>query len=116
VIGFGGRLKEERKKLGLTQSRMAEAAAVTSNTQLNCEKGVRRPDAACLAAVATAGVDVLYVLTGARTPHREESLSPDESEVLSNFRALSQEDKQAVYRLTHALAGSRTIRGSENVS
>lgn len=35
--------------------------------QINYEKGKRKPDAEYLAAIAAAGVDVLYVLTGQRS-------------------------------------------------
>ena len=36
--------------------------------QINYEKDERQPDAGYLAAVAAAGVDVFYVLTGSRSP------------------------------------------------
>lgn len=84
----GERLREERERLGLTQSQMGELAGVTKKSQINYEKGERHPDSVYLAAIAAAGADVLYILTGQRNPaapaHR---LTPDEQELLALFRA-----------------------------
>lgn len=105
-MGIGERLKEERQRLGLNQSDFAALAGVAKNTQLNYEKEERSPDAAYLAAVAAAGVDVLYVLTGTRTPRPVEGLSVAEEKVLDNYRSLPEEDQASVRRLTDALAES----------
>lgn len=61
---IGERLREERELLGLSQPAFAEVGGVQKRAQINYEKDERYPDAAYLAAVAAAGVDVLYVLTG----------------------------------------------------
>jgi transcriptional regulator with XRE-family HTH domain len=71
---YGGRLLEERRRLGLNQDRMAGLGRVAKRTYCNYESGLREPGAAFLEAMAAAGADVLYVLTGvrdvdARTPH-----------------------------------------------
>lgn len=66
-MALGLRLAEERDRLGLTQERFGELAGVSRNSQANYEKGTRQPDAAYLELIASAGVDVLYVLTGARS-------------------------------------------------
>lgn len=92
--------------MGLNQADFGQIGGVAKTTQLNYEKNERVPDAAYLAAVAAAGVDVLYVLTGQRTPSREEGLSVKEEVVLQNFRSLSEGDQKAVQRLTHALKES----------
>lgn len=63
----GERLREERERLGLTQSQMGELAGVTKKSQINYEKGERHPDSVYLAAIAAAGADVLYILTGQRS-------------------------------------------------
>ncbi|XUK66218.1 Transcriptional regulator [Pseudomonas yamanorum] len=60
------RLREERTRLGLTQAELAFRGGVKVNAQNIYERGLRVPNALYLAAVATAGVDVLYVLTGRR--------------------------------------------------
>ncbi|UZT80640.1 helix-turn-helix transcriptional regulator [Ectopseudomonas chengduensis] len=65
---FGDRLRMERERLGLNQEGLGEIGGVKKLAQINYEKGKRHPDAEYLAAVAAAGVDVLFVLTGQRTP------------------------------------------------
>lgn len=106
MCSLGERLRAERDRLGLSQEDFGRAGGVNRNSQANYEKGIRTPDAAYLAAVAAAGVDVLYVLTGQRTPSREEGLSVKEEKVLQNFRSLSEGDQAAIQRLTHALKES----------
>lgn len=62
----GDRIKEERERLGLSQTDFADLGGVQKRAQINYEKGERSPDAAYLSAVAGHGVDVTYVLTGVR--------------------------------------------------
>ena len=63
---FSERLKSERKRLGLNQAELGAAAGVTKGAQLNYESGERSPNVEYLQAVAAAGVDVVYALTGVR--------------------------------------------------
>lgn len=60
----GARLKEERQRLGLSQQRMAGVAGVSKNTAINWEKGDTSPTASALLALADAGADAVYILTG----------------------------------------------------
>lgn len=115
LSGVGERLREERDRLGLSQAQMGEIGSVGKTTQLKYEKEGSYPDAAYLAAVAQAGVDVLYVLTGQRTPRKEEGLSEREKAVLDNFRSLPEGDQASVQRLTNALKES-VQRAGENVT
>lgn len=62
------RLREERKRLGLTQEELAIIGGVKVNAQSIYERGVRVPNVIYLANIAKAGVDVLYVVTGRLTP------------------------------------------------
>jgi len=62
------RLREERERLGLVQTDMAEIGGVKKQSQINYESGKRKPDSEYLAAVAERGVDITYVLTGHRVP------------------------------------------------
>lgn len=64
---FGNRLKSERTRLAMSQTTLASIGGVGKTTQINYEKGLRSPDATYLAAVAKAGVDILYVVTGRST-------------------------------------------------
>lgn len=67
-LTIGERLCDERKRLGLTQSKFADAAAVSARSQGNYESNKRKPNAAYWSAVTDKfAVDVQYVLTGKRS-------------------------------------------------
>lgn len=63
---FGERLREERARLGMSQTQFGVLAGVQKRAQIHYESDERVPDATYLAALAQAGVDVLYVITGNR--------------------------------------------------
>lgn len=104
MSGIGARLREERERLGLSQRAFGEIGGVEPNAQGKYENGDRTPKADYLAAVAARGVDVLYVLTGSRTPAPIENLSEVEEWVLGSYRTLVKEDQDAILRLTTTLA------------
>lgn len=64
---FGERIRDERKRLSLSQTELAQRVGISMRTQRNYETGTRVPDASYLAAVGKLGVDVGLVVTGART-------------------------------------------------
>lgn len=90
----------------MTQDDLARVGGVNRNTQGNYEKNERNPDSAYLIAVAAVGIDVMYVLTGVRDVSSSGDLTPGESRVLANYRALPEKDQASVRRLTDALAQS----------
>lgn len=104
MLNIGERLKEERVRLGFNQADFAALAGVAKTSQFNYEKGERSPDAEYLAAVAEAGVDILYVVTGNRTPQTSASISEAESRVLEQYRSMSAESRASVERVAEALA------------
>lgn len=104
MSGIGDRLREERERLGLSQGAFGELGGVKANAQGNYEKGERFPDAAYLAAIAEKGVDVLYVVTGNRTPLAHESISADEADILKRYRKLSEADRAGASRMLMGLA------------
>lgn len=61
---FGGRLREERKRLGLTQARLAASVGISAPTQVGYENGSRTPDANYVTAIEKLGLDEHYVRTG----------------------------------------------------
>lgn len=63
---IGSRLRQERKRLGLSQREIGRLGGVAANAQGKYESGERVPKADYLAALASIGVDVLYVLTNRR--------------------------------------------------
>lgn len=66
-MDIGTRLREERERLAHTQDSFAALAAIGKRALIHYEKGERSPDAQFLAAIAAAGADVLYIVTGARS-------------------------------------------------
>ncbi len=97
--GLGPRLREERERLGMTQRVFGDIGGVEPNAQGKYESGERSPRADYLAALATRGVDALYVLSGVRTPAPLESLTADETGLLGAFRRLPAADKAAMWHL-----------------
>lgn len=65
-MSLGSRLKEERSRLGLSQTAFAQLAGAKKGTQISWEKDASSPTAAALMAFAEAGADALYILTGKR--------------------------------------------------
>ena len=63
-VFIGGRLRQERERLGLNQQELALVGGVTRKTQYSYEAGVRQPDTAYLARVAARGVDIAWVVKG----------------------------------------------------
>ncbi|MDD4978785.1 MAG: helix-turn-helix transcriptional regulator [Gallionella sp.] len=61
---FGGRLKEERQRLGHTQDAFGAGAGVTRLTQSKYEKGESSPNVQYLTAIEEMAVDINYLLTG----------------------------------------------------
>ncbi|WP_252275477.1 helix-turn-helix domain-containing protein [Pseudomonas subflava] len=104
MSGIGDRLREERERLGLSQGAFGELGGVKANAQGNYEKGDRFPDAAYLAAVAAVGVDVLYVVTGERKPQPASSITAEESELLKNFRRLTDAERGYTGNMVAGLA------------
>lgn len=79
---FHDRLKEERKRLKLNQELFATHGGVKRDAQINYENGSRKPDSAYIEAIASIGVDVLYVVTGRREAG---ALSAEDSTLLELF-------------------------------
>lgn len=97
---FGIRLREERKRLELSQDAMALAGGVQRLSQINYEAGKRSPDWDYLALIAAAGVDVQYVLTGQVS---SAELAPDEDELLRGYRCLDIRGKVSVLGMIDGL-------------
>lgn len=66
------RLVEERERLGFSQRDFADKAGITLNGLRNYESGERWASTKFLIDAAALGVDVQYVLTGVRSPNRNE--------------------------------------------
>lgn len=64
--GFGFRLREERERVGMNQTELAEVAGIRRMAQGQYENEVRSPTVKYLSAVAGVGIDVHYLLFGSR--------------------------------------------------
>lgn len=64
AASIGARIREERLRIGLSQTAFAKLLGVHRKTQSNYEQGERKPDTEYLESAARAGVDVGYVLSG----------------------------------------------------
>lgn len=106
---FSERLKSERERLKLDQEQMASAGGVKKRTYCYYESGERCPDAAFMAAIAAAGADVLWIITGDMVAAQERApygaiLKQDEAALLDNYRHCSEEARAALRATGAALA------------
>lgn len=92
MMGFGERLKDERKRLKLSAERFGALLGIAGNTQYNYEKEERSPDVAYLEGAARIGCDVIYLLTGDRASAVSEgdAVSPEQRALLNAFDQLEQ--------------------------
>jgi len=74
--GFGARLREERKRLGLNQEQLAEVAGVKRLAQAQYESEAREPRLSYLSAISSAGANLYYLLYGKEA--NESSLSGEQ--------------------------------------
>lgn len=63
--------------------------------QVNYEAGERAPDTNYMAAIAAAGADVLFILTGSRAGPAPLVLTAEEQTMLDYFRGASKEVRRA---------------------
>jgi len=92
---FFERLRREREARGLTQDAMAQNVGVSKRSYCAYESGETPPSAKLLAALATMGVDVAYLLTGQCQPQQPKLvnipttgvvLSAEEKRVIDDYR------------------------------
>lgn len=103
-VQSGERLSSERERLKLSQQAMSDECGVARVMLSRYERGVAEPGASALIALSGVGVDVLYVLTGVRTPQTAGSLSPEEIELLKLYKKADTQGRDAVQAVA-ALAG-----------
>jgi len=117
-MGISDRLQEERKRLGLTQEAAAEKLGATKRSVINWEGGASLPGAEVLAGYAAAGADVLYILTGVRSPPAQSigELAPRQRALLNNYEAADETGKRYIERAADLEAQSgnkKAARGGE---
>ncbi len=117
-MDIGARLREERERLEMTQEAFGLAGGVLKRALIRYEKGERMPDAVFLAAIAAAGADVLYILTGQRSSVAATATAPtipplahDEEILLDNYRNSPPDARAAIKAASDAFA--RPARGAK---
>ena len=125
------RLRQERERLELNQTAFAEIGGVQKLSQVNYEKGARKPDSSYFERIAQAGADVSYIITGVHShpvsqsgwgeskeshpyvlqepqasygPEAGEQLAEDEKTLLENYRIASKEGKDMLLASSKAIA------------
>lgn len=111
---IGERLKEERQRIGVNQTVLAEKCGVTKNTQLAYEKGDRNPDTVYLAQAASLGLDILYLVTGERKPVPAESISAEAAQFLKAYQRVKEADREVLFRMVSAFADAAGREGNTN--
>lgn len=106
----GSRLREERDKLGLNQTDFAKLAGQSRGSQAYYERDERSPDAKYLSSLAELGIDVLYVLTGQKTPAPDGLVveSEEEKKLLENYRAMDEAARLNIQAVGAAFAQSKS--------
>ena len=101
----GERIRSERDRLGLSQQKAADAAGVRREMWAKYEAG-SEPGAKALAGMAMAGADVLFIVTGHRTPpaHPADALPEDERVLLNGYRLCNEAAKQHLKQAAALLA------------
>ncbi len=95
-MGIAERLKEERKRLKLSQPDFGALGGAGKTTVIAWERGAATPNAAFLENAAAAGADVRYIVTGDREGRPAEVLSADERVMLDGYRALDPTTRKRV--------------------
>ena len=99
---IGARLRDERERLGKNQDAFAALAGVGKRALIHYEKSERSPDANFLAAIAAAGADVLYILTGQRTEGT--ASDPAEQVLLDSYRRCKPDAKANLIQMAALLS------------
>jgi len=103
-MNLGMRLKREREVCGLTQSAVAAIGGIQPNAQGLYENGMRCPRADYLSRLSATAIDVLFVVTGRRTPYAVAQLSADEYMIIEFLRTAGFSDKHAIEHIINRLA------------
>lgn len=104
-VTISKRLLEERKRLKMSQTEFAQCAGTTKKSQIEYEKERLPAFAAYLAAIAAAGVDVQYVLTGQRSA--EPVLTHEEKNLLDAWQNAPQAVRAAALAALQAGADAK---------
>ena len=101
------RLKEERERLGLTQADIAGKCGVSREIWGKYERGQAAPGGEVLFALAQAGADVQYIITGERSGV---ALQNREVALLDNYRQTDDRGKRIIEQTASVAAKSLDMK------
>lgn len=112
IFNIGRRLRDERVRLGYSQETFGTRIGTTGRTIKKYEGNETSPRASELAVAWSAGVDVLYVITGERAPFsmREERAPYSPAETLAEAvreLSLSESDARLIGELATRMAATK---------
>lgn len=99
------RLRQERERLGHTQTEMAKVCGVAFRTYCDYEAGKTEPKASFFSAMSQAGADVMYIITGNKMPTA--SISTEEQKLVENYRAMDEAAKLNIQAVGDSFAHSK---------
>lgn len=94
-MNFSLRLKEERKRLKLTQKQFADIIECSATSIVMYEKEQTIPQVTFLEKIAPLGFDVQYILTGVHSGVIENTYSKEEQEIIKLYRNANESIKIA---------------------
>lgn len=110
---MGMRLQEERKRLGYSQEYFSLLMGVSRRTQVSYESRDKNSGLIYLSKAQAKGLDIYYVISGNTITFEEEKLSESETNLLTAFRNLNQQEKYSLVGIANLLA--RTSSPAKNI-
>lgn len=98
---IGRRIRENRKRNGLTQGQVAAIADISLGAQHRYEAGTADAGATYLAHLANAGFDVLWLITGERC---RETLSPETADLVGIFESMPPDMRAGLLNLARSMS------------
>lgn len=105
---IGRRIRENRKRNGLTQGQVAALADISLGAQHRYESGTADAGATYLAHLAKAGFDVLWLVTGERC---RETLSPETADLVGIFESMPPDMRAGVLHLVRSMSRYIMLNG-----
>jgi transcriptional regulator with XRE-family HTH domain len=105
-IRISGRLREERKRLGLSQADLANALDISVRAYGGYEKAQVIAPLSVLVTLEDLGADTHYIVSGERSLSK---LSPEDDQLLSAFRSATAEAQSAILAAATALSGAGIV-------
>ncbi|MDE9487244.1 XRE family transcriptional regulator [Xenorhabdus bovienii] len=109
---IGSRIKEERERLGLSQTDFANMTGDSSHVQASYESNQIAPEGLYLQKITRHGCDTLYIITGYR--RRPINISTDEQELIENYRAMNEASRLKIQAVGDTFTYSKVSRNVAN--